>query len=61
MLNKALDYVVDRLGEKSTYQGLAYLLTAAGVAFNPEYMPHIMSLGLGLAGILQVLKKEKKF
>ena len=54
------DYIIARLGESSTWRGLTLLLTAAGVTISPELSTAIVSFGLGLAGLIGVVSKERK-
>jgi hypothetical protein len=55
-----LDYVLNRLGESSTWRGLIGLATALGVALNPEQVAAITSAGIGLISLINVFRKERK-
>jgi len=53
-------YILDRANEPSTWRGVVLLATAAGVNVAPELLNAIVTAGLGLAGLLGVLTKDKK-
>ena len=53
-------YLKERLGEASTWRGIAALLTAVGVTLSPEQTNAIVSAGLALIGLLGVFTKDKK-
>lgn len=46
------------LGQRSTWSGLVWLLTAAGVGVNPEQAEAIATAGMSLAGLLGVFWKD---
>lgn len=52
-------YLLDRLREPSTWRGLTVFLTAAGVALDPESIDYIIATGLGVAGLIGALTKDK--
>jgi len=51
--------IIDRLSENSTWRGLILLATAAGVHMEPELQNQIVAAGLGLVGLINVLRKGK--
>lgn len=53
-----MKYVLNRLREPSTWRGLVWLLTAAGVSLSPETWEQIIAVGMALAGLLGVLVPE---
>lgn len=55
-----LSWLLDRLKEPTTYLGITAMLSAAGVALDPELARNIQSAGLGVAGIILFVLKEKK-
>lgn len=59
-MNTTIAYILARLGEPSTYRGLFALLTALGLALNPEQAAAITSTGLALIGMVNVFKKDAK-
>ena len=55
----ALNWIIDRLKERSTWLGLTALLTSFGVSLKPELAEAIITTGLGFAGLIGVLTKDK--
>lgn len=55
-----IDWVIDRLNEPSTWRGLIGLLTAAGIMLSPELSSAIIAAGLGLVGLINIIRKERK-
>lgn len=55
-----LSWLLDRLKEPSTWYGVIAMLTSAGVNFDPDLTNQIISAGVGLAGIVAFVTKEKK-
>ena len=51
--------IIDSLSQNSTWRGLILLATAAGVHLEPEIQNQIVATGLGLVGIINVLRKGK--
>ncbi len=51
--------ILDRLSENSTWRGLILLATAAGVNLEPDLQNQIVAAGLGLVGLINVLRKGK--
>lgn len=54
-----MDYILERLKEPSTWRGIIALISAAGVALKPEQADKIIALGIALAGLINVFRKEK--
>ncbi len=52
-------FILDRAKEASTWRGLVYLLTAAGIPVAPEMSQAIIALGLALAGLIGVVSPDK--
>ncbi len=55
-----MQWVIDRLIEPSTWQGLAAILTGVGVALSPEMWQAIGAAGVAIIGLVQVIKKERE-
>lgn len=55
-----LNYLLDRLGENSTWRGITLFLTAAGIAITPEHANAITALGLGVVGVINIFRKSSK-
>ena len=51
--------ILDKLSENSTWRGLILLATAAGVNLEPELQNQIVAAGLGLVGLINILRKGK--
>jgi len=47
-------WITERLGEPSTWRGLAALLTALGISLSPEQITAITSAGLAVMGVIGV-------
>jgi hypothetical protein len=56
----SMDYLVSRLKEKSTYSGLLALLSAVGLAIDPEQFSAIAAAVMALVGVFEVFRREKK-
>lgn len=52
-----LSFIVERLQEKTTWRGLIYMATAAGVTLSPAHVEAIISAGLALAGAIHVFTR----
>lgn len=52
-------YILDRAKEPSTWRGAFLLLTAFGVHVSPEMTDAIVTVGLGLAGLVGVAAPDK--
>lgn len=55
-----MDYVISRLKEKSTYSGLLALLSAFGLAVDPEQFAAVVALVMAAVGVFEVFRKESK-
>ena len=55
-----LNYALDRLAESSTWRGLVFVLSAAGITLVPEQANAIAAAGMAIAGAINVLRKERK-
>lgn len=55
----ALTWVAGRLREGSTWRGLVWVATAAGVSLSPEMWESITAVGMAVAGMIGVLTSEK--
>ena len=53
------DYMLERLHEPTTYAGIFGMLTALGVAINPDLADAIISCGVGVTGLALIILKEK--
>ena len=57
---RGMDYIIDRLKERSTYTGLAALLGAFGLAIDPETFSAAVAAVIALVGLWEVFRKENK-
>ena len=53
-------YILERAKEASTWRGLVLLATAGGMNLAPDLANAIVTSGIGLAGLLGVITKDKK-
>ena len=56
-MKPALDWILARLAENSTWRGIILLLTAAGVSIKPEIANQIITLGLAAVGLINIIRK----
>jgi hypothetical protein len=54
-----IDTLLARLGENSTWRGILLVATAVGVKLEPDLQNAILAAGLGLVGLINVLRKGK--
>jgi hypothetical protein len=52
-------FIVTRLGEPSTWRGIAALITAAGIALSPEQVAAVTAAGLAVVGIIGAFFPDK--
>lgn len=57
---KFFEWAMDRAKELSTWKGIALVLTSIGINVSPESWQAIVSFGIALAGLFDILTKEKK-
>ena len=48
-------YILNRLKEASTWRGIILVATAAGANWSPESQETIITVGVGLAGVIGAL------
>lgn len=56
---KLIDAILGQLGQNSTWRGLILLATALGLKLDPEIQNQILAAGLGLVGLINVIRKGK--
>jgi hypothetical protein len=54
-----LNIVLQRLSENSTWRGIILVATALGLKLDPELQNQILVAGLGLVGVINVIRKGK--
>ena len=47
-----IDWIADRMKERSTWLGLISFAAALGVSFDPAQTEAVVAAGMGLAGIV---------
>lgn len=57
---KIIQFILDRLKEKSTWLGITGLLSAVGVTLNPEQTAAISTAGVAIASAILAFTKEDK-
>ena len=55
-----LAWVLDRLGEQSTWKGIMGFATAAGVMLKPDQWDKIIAFGFASTALINVFRNEKK-
>lgn len=58
-MNVNTTWLLDRLGERSTWIGLTGLLTATGVSLEPDIGDAIGALGIALASLIAMLTRDR--
>lgn len=58
-MKNTLELILEKLSENSTWRGLILLGTALGVKIQPELQESIIVAGLGLVGLINVVRKGK--
>jgi hypothetical protein len=56
-MKNLLNTLLAKLSENSTWRGLILLSTAVGVKIEPELQEAILVAGLGLVGLINVIRK----
>jgi len=57
---KIVNYILDRLAENSTWRGLVFVASAAGITLVPDQANAIAAAGMAVVGAINVFRKEKK-
>lgn len=55
-----MTYLIERLSEPSTWRGLTALGIALGIKLHPAMQEAIISAGLAIIGLINILRKERK-
>jgi len=56
---KLINIALDSLSQNSTWRGIILVATALGLKLDPELQNQILAVGLGLVGLINVLRKGK--
>ena len=54
-----MQYLINRLMELSTWQGIIAIVTGFGVSLSPELGEAIAILGVAVFGVVSVITKER--
>lgn len=57
---KILDYILDRLAEASTWRGIVFVISAAGITLDPTKANSIIGAAMAVVGAINICRKEKK-
>ena len=55
-----MNYILERLGEASTWRGIFAFLTGVGIAISPDQAAAYTAAGLALIGVIGTFTKDKK-
>jgi hypothetical protein len=55
-----MNRLLEALKEPSTWRGILSILTAAGVAIDPDQASAIIAIGMALIGAINIFRKEPK-
>ena len=53
-----MNWLIARLKEGSTWRGIVWLLTVAGISLKPDQVEAIIAAGMALAGLLGVFTRD---
>lgn len=56
-LKVALTWILDRLGESSTWRGIILTITGLGIAMEPDQAAKITAVGLGIVGVINIFRQ----
>jgi hypothetical protein len=56
-MKNLLNTLLEKLSENSTWRGLILIAIAVGVKIEPELQESIIVAGLGLVGLINVIRK----
>lgn len=54
-----IELVLARLREPSTWRGLVWLFTSAGITLQPAAWEYLTTIGMAVAGLIGVLTSER--
>lgn len=54
------NFVLERTKEPSTWRGASLFLTALGIYVEPAMYQQIMTVGVGVAGLIGMITADKK-
>ncbi len=57
---KIVNYILDRLTENSTWRGIVFIASAAGIVIDPSKANAIAAAGMAVVGAINVFRKQNK-
>lgn len=54
---KIIEVILEKLSENSTWRGLILLAMALGLKLDPEMQNQILTTGLSIVGLINVIRK----
>lgn len=57
-MSEAVDYLVEKLKEPSTWKGIIWIVTAFGLVLEPEQKEAVAAFGMTLAGLIGVFVEK---
>ena len=57
MFKQIIEWLLARFSEPSTWQGVTIVASAAGVNMQPELATQIATVGAGIFGLINIIKK----
>jgi hypothetical protein len=57
MFKQIIEWLLSRFSEPSTWQGVTVVASAAGVNMQPELATQIATVGAGIFGLINIIKK----
>ena len=58
-MNSAIRHLLAQAREPSTWRGLVWMLTAAGISISPELAVHVGATGMAIAGLIGALFPDR--
>ena len=56
-IKAALNWLLDRLSENSTWRGIILTATGLGISLKPDQAAKITAVGLGIVGVINILRQ----
>lgn len=59
-MNAILEFLAPRLRERSTYVGIVGILTALGIAIEPQYLEAALAIGTAISSVILIVTKDSR-
>lgn len=56
-VKNALNWLIDRLSENSTWRGIILTLTGLGIVIEPAQAAKVTAVGLGIVGVINIFRQ----